>query len=91
MPQLFSSGGVSGEDEGLFVFVREGHIEVVTASQTLQLGRGETGYAGKDGRTGRPESMPLFLQADTVPMPNSSNPMLLNVLSELGIGSNMCR
>ena len=91
MPQLFSSGGVSGDDEGLFVFVREGHIEVVTASQTLQLGRGETGYAGKDGRTGRPESMPLFLQADTVPMPNSSNPMLLNVLSELGIGSNMCR
>ncbi|MEI6802763.1 MAG: FecR domain-containing protein [Burkholderiales bacterium] len=91
MPQLFSSGGVSGEDEGLFVFVREGHIEVATASQTLQLGRGETGYAGKDGRTGRPESMPLFLQADTVPMPNSSNPMLLNVLSELGIGSNMCR
>ena len=91
MPQLFSSGGVSGDDEGLFVFVREGHIEVATASQTLQLGRGETGYAGKDGRTGRPESMPLFLQADTVPMPNSSNPMLLNVLSELGIGSNMCR
>ena len=89
--QLFSSGNVSAEDEGLFVYVRDGHIEIVTATQTLQLGRGETGFAGADGRIGRPTSMPLFLQYDNVPMPNSSNPMLINLLSELGIGSNICR
>jgi hypothetical protein len=90
--QLFSSGGVSADDEGLFVYVRDGHIEVVSASETLHLGRGETGYSGNDGRTGRPEIMPLFIQFDTVPMPNSSNPQLINLLNDLGIGrGNMCR
>jgi hypothetical protein len=92
LQQLFSSGGVSPDDEGLFVYVRDGHIEVTSATETLHLGRGETGYAGSDGHTGRPESMPLFIQFDAVPMPNSSNPQLINLLSDLGVGrSNMCR
>ena len=90
--QLFSSGGVSPDEEGLFVFVRDGHIEVTSATETLHLGRGETGYAGADGHTGRPESMPLFIQFDSVPLPNSSNPLLINLLNELGLGnSNMCQ
>jgi hypothetical protein len=90
--QLFSSGGVSGDDEGLFVYVRDGHIEITTATQTLHLGRGETGYAGADGHTGRPENMPGFIQFDATPMPNSRNPMLINLLQELGVGASaMCR
>jgi len=90
--QLFSSGGVSPDEEGLFVFVRDGHIEVTSATETLHLGRGETGYAGADGHTGRPESMPLFIQFDSVPLPNSTNPLLINLLNELGLGnSNMCQ
>ena len=90
--QLFSTGGVSADDEGLFVFVRDGHIEVTTARETLHLGRGETGFAGNDGHTGRPDDMPLFIQFDKVPMPNSPNPMLLNVLGELGNRpSNQCQ
>ena len=90
--QLFSSGGVSPDDEGLFVYVRDGHIEIRTATETLHLGRGETGYAAVDGRTGRPEAMPAFIQFDGVPLPSSPNPMLLNLLSELGRGSNnQCR
>lgn len=92
MQQLFLSGGVSGDDEGLFVYVRDGHIEITTARETLHLGRGETGYAGADGHVGRPESMPGFIQFDGVPMPNSSNPMLINLLNELGVGASpMCR
>ena len=90
--QLFSSGGVSGNDAGLFVYVRDGHIEIVSAGGSLQLGRGETGFAGNDGRVGRPETMPAFLQFDNVPLPDSSNPMLLNVLSDIGKDtSNLCR
>ncbi|APW43865.1 FecR family protein [Rhodoferax saidenbachensis] len=90
--QLFSGGGVSPDEEGLFVYVRDGHIEVTSSSETLQLGRGETGYAGNDGRTGRPETMPLFIQFDTVPMPNSSNPLLMNLLNDMGVGAGkMCR
>ena len=90
--QLFSTGGVSAEDEGLFVFVRDGHIEVTSSRETLHLGRGETGFSGADGHTGRPVEMPLFIQFDKVPMPNSPNPMLLNVLSTIGNRpSNQCR
>jgi hypothetical protein len=76
----------------LFVYVRDGHIQIISTTETLDLGRGETGYAGNDGRTGRPENMPLFIQFDTVPMPNSSNPLLVNLLNDLGVGnSQMCR
>ena len=90
--QLFTNGSVSGDEEGLFVFVRDGHIEVTSLKETLHLGRGETGFAGADGHTGRPVDMPLFIQFDKVPMPNNPNPMLLNVMSELGNRpSNQCR
>lgn len=92
IPQLFSSGGVSADDEGLFVFVRDGHIEVISSRETLHLGRGETGFAGSDGRTGRPVDMPLFIQFDKVPLPNSANPMGLSVMGEMrSLSSNQCR
>jgi hypothetical protein len=37
--------------------------------------------------------MPLFIQHDTVPMPNSLNPMLVNLLNDAAGGgsNNMCR
>lgn len=90
--QLFSSGGVSVDDEGLFVFVRDGHIELKTSRETLHLGRGETGFAGSDGRTGRPVDVPLFIQFDPVPLPNSPNPMLFSVMGEMRtFYSNQCR
>lgn len=92
LQQLFGTGGVSAADEGLFVYVRDGHIELTTASQTLHMGRGETGFAAANGRTGRPAEMPLFIQSDKTPMPNSANPMLLGVLGEVSnASSNQCR
>jgi hypothetical protein len=93
MQQLFSTGDVSPDDEGLFVFVRDGHIQITSAREVLDLGRGETGFAGADGRTGRPPDLPLFIQFDNVPMPNSPNPMLQNLLREAAGGgdSSMCR
>ena len=91
--QLFSTGGVFADEEGLFVYVRDGHIEIVSAGGgSLHLGRGETGYARRDGQLGRPENTPAFIQFDSVPLPNSSNPMVLSLLSEIGRGSaNLCR
>lgn len=92
MQQLFSSGGISPDEEGLYVYVREGNIQITSANEVLDLGRGETGYAGADGRTGRPADMPLFIQFDPVPMPNSTNPAVVSVLRELvSRSSNMCR
>jgi hypothetical protein len=82
--QLFSSGNVSPDDQGLFVYVRDGHIQITTAQDVLDLGRGETGYAGNDGQTGRPTDTPLFIQDDVVPMPNTLNPSLMNLLGDGG-------
>ncbi|QTN27752.1 FecR domain-containing protein [Rhodoferax sp. AJA081-3] len=90
--QLFSADAVDDGQEGLFVFVRDGHIEVVTGRQTLHLGRGETGFAGIDGNTARPLLTPLFLEFDRTPMPNSKHPMLSTVLGENRVrATNQCR
>jgi hypothetical protein len=90
--QLFTNGTVSGDEEGLYVFVRDGHIEVTSPRETLHLGRGETGFAGRDGITGRPMETPLFIQFDKVPLPNNPNPAVVNLMSELGSRpSKVCR
>ncbi len=90
--QLFTASALDDNQDGLFVFVRDGHIEVTTATQTLHLGRGETGFAAQDGTTTRPRLMPLFLEFDRTPMPNSKNPLLASVLGESGVKPlNQCR
>lgn len=91
MRQLFGSEG-DAEQEGLYVFVRDGHIQVTTGRGTLHLGRGETGFAANDGQTGRPLMMPLFLEFDRTPMPNSANPALASVLNDTRLRPlNQCR
>lgn len=89
--QLFTAGDVQPDEEGLYVYVRDGHIQITSSTNVLDLGRGETGYAGSDGHTGRPADIPLFIQFDPVPMPNQPNPALSTLL-QTGAGSNnLCR
>ncbi|WP_332826154.1 FecR family protein [Ramlibacter sp.] len=91
-PKLFSKGDVADTEEGLFVFVRDGHIEIVSARDVLQLGRGEAGFAGNDGDTTRPDRIPKFLDFDKIPLPTSNNPLLASILGESGIrNSEVCR
>jgi len=90
--QLFSGAAMTDDQEGLYVFVRDGHIEVTTASETLHLGKGETGFAGETGRTLRPLLIPLFLEFDRTPKPDSVNPMLQTILNEtVNRPANQCR
>jgi hypothetical protein len=91
-PKLFSKGDVSDGSEGLFVFVRDGHIEIVSAKDVLQLGKGEAGFAGNDGDTIRPGQIPKFLDFDKIPLPTSKNPLLASILGESGIrNTEVCR
>ena len=91
-PKLFTSNEVSDAEEGLFVYVRDGHIEIASAKDVLHLGRGEAGFAGTSGDTFRPNDVPKFLDFDRTPLPNSRNPLLTTVLNESGIrSSNVCR
>lgn len=90
--QLFGASAVADDEPGLFVFVRDGHIEVTTTRETLHLGRGETGFAADNGATARPLLTPLFLEFDRTPMPDRKNPMLQTVLGEIGVRTrNQCR
>lgn len=91
-PKLFSNEAVSDAEEGLFVFVRDGHIEILTASEVLHLGKGEAGFAGPGGDTRRPVSIPKFIDFDSIPLPTSRNPLLVSVLAESGIKpNNQCK
>ncbi|GAB2591879.1 hypothetical protein GCM10027034_25680 [Ramlibacter solisilvae] len=83
--KLFTSEGVSDAEEGLFVFVRDGHIEIATAREVLHLGQGETGFAGPAGQTRRPDHIPKFIEFDRIPLPGAKNPLLAGVLADNGI------
>jgi len=90
--QLFSGASMPQDQEGLYVFVRDGHIEVTTASQVLHLGKGETGFANEAGQTLRPLLIPLFLEFDRTLRPDSTNPMLQSMLNEtVNRPANQCR
>jgi hypothetical protein len=91
-PKLFATTGVSDAEEGLFVFVREGHIEIASAREVLHLGNGEAGFAGLGGETARPTLIPKFIEFDRMPLPTARNPMVATVLGESGLrASNVCR
>ncbi len=90
--QLFSSNDLADTEEGLFVFVRDGHIEIATSREVLHLGKGEAGFAADNGGTTRPSDIPKFLDFDKLPLPNSRNPMLASILGESGITpGNQCK
>jgi hypothetical protein len=91
-PKLFASDNVSDAAEGLFVFVRDGHIEIASAKEVLHLGKGEAGFAGTSGDTLRPEFIPKFIDFDKIPLPNSKNPLLTSILGESGVrNANVCK
>jgi hypothetical protein len=91
-PKLFAESSVPDAAEGLFVFVRDGHIEIATSGDVLHLGRGEAGFAGLDGRTVRPELIPKFIEFDRMPLPNARNPLLTSILNESGVRTGqVCR
>ncbi len=90
--QLFGSSSVGDDEPGLFVLVREGHIEITTERETLHLGRGETGFANNNGGITRPLLTPLFLEFDRTPLPSNPNPLRVSVLGDVGGRDvNQCR
>lgn len=83
---------ISDDEPGLFVTVRDGHVEVTSRNETIHLGRGETGFADADGRTGRPATIPLFIQFDRVPLPTNTNSAVQSIIKQLSEKpSNQCR
>lgn len=91
-PNLFGQAPVSEGEEGLFIFVRDGHIEVTTATGVLQLGRDEIGLARPDGSVDRAMRMPRFIEFDRLPLPSTQQFTVRNLLNEAGLReSQQCR
>jgi hypothetical protein len=91
-PALFNTEATQENQEGLFVFVRDGHIEIATGSSVLHLGRNEAGFAGNNGNVARPQDVPRFIEFDRTPLPNSSNFNVSALLGNSDIqGGRMCR
>ncbi|WKB52139.1 FecR family protein [Eleftheria terrae] len=88
---LFGSAPIGADPEGLYVYVRDGHVEIQTGTEVLHLGRGEAGYATPAGDTTRPSALPLFIEFDRTPMPDVENPALYSLLSDLLPGTEVCR
>ena len=89
---LFGSEATQEAQEGLFVYVRDGHIEIATGSSVLHLGRNEAGFAGNYGNVARPQDVPRFLEFDRTPLPNASNFNVSALLGNSDIqGGRVCR
>ena len=92
LDKLFAQSNVADTEEGLFVFVRDGHIEIASKNDVLHLGKGEAGFANNNGDTARPATIPKFIEFDKLPLPTSKNPLLVSVLADSGIKtSNQCK
>jgi len=93
---LFAAVSPSGAD-GLYVAVRDGDVFILSGSQRIDLGVGESGYAGPDGRVTRLLFTPAFLSTDPYPLPElfsqvSDIPLLQLFGVSLGQpGQDMCR
>lgn len=93
--QLFASMDPAGAD-GLYVFVRDGHVYITSGGRTVDLGPGEAGYSGGEGQAERIQPVPLFLRLDPYPIPElfsqSDQPLLQLFGVTLGQpGQEICR
>jgi hypothetical protein len=68
MDRLFGLQTPQESETGLFLFVRDGHIEIDSGGTLLHLGRGETGQLELGGTSLRPAFIPRFIEFDVIPL-----------------------
>lgn len=93
--QLFATMDPAGAD-GLYVYVREGHVYLRSGDSTVDMGPGEGAWSGKSGEVRRTDPMPRFLTLDPIPIPEllgqSQGPLLQLFGVTLGQpGQEICR
>lgn len=83
---LFGTAGLLGTPAGLYVLMREGHIELASSTGSIDLGPGDSGYFG-EGRTPiRLTVTPAFLLYDPVPQPDKFDPNSTRLIDLLNMG-----
>jgi hypothetical protein len=83
---LFGAGSVSGAPRGLYVLMRDGHIELASEGRSVDLGPGDNGYLGEGRAPIRLTVTPTFMLYDPVPLPETFNPNSVRMLDLLNMG-----
>ncbi|OGA40551.1 MAG: hypothetical protein A3G24_18805 [Betaproteobacteria bacterium RIFCSPLOWO2_12_FULL_62_13] len=82
---LFGLIDIEEQHPGLYVVVREGHIELAAQEGSIDLGAGEAGYLGEGQLTPvRLLITPAFMLVDPYPLPDQLDRFRLNVLNPGG-------
>ena len=92
---LFATVSPSGSD-GLYVFVRDGHVFILSGNSRIDLGVGEAGYVGQDGVAQRISPVPGFMLGDPFPIPEFFSQSDGQILQLFGVtlgqpGQEICR
>jgi hypothetical protein len=92
---LFATSAPTGAD-GLYVFVRDGHVSLGSGRGRLDLGVGEPGYVGPDGSLVRLSTIPGFISDDPYPIPELFSESDRQVFRLFGVtlgqpGQEICR
>jgi hypothetical protein len=93
--KLFGTEASSGAD-GLYLFVRDGHVSLETALGRVDYGAGEAGFIGADNQPKRLVPIPRFLSDDPFPIPELFVPGDTRILQLFGAtlgqpGQDICR
>ena len=88
--EFFSQAAVPEGTEGLFVFVRDGHIVLSTERQQIDLGKGEAAFSGLALGVTRLQNIPSHVVSDSVPLPTSAN-INISGVRPLSSTDPMCR
>ena len=87
---------VSAIEDGLYLFVRDGHVSLSAVLARSDYGIGETGYIGADNIPRRLESVPRFISDDPFPIPELFTQSDTRILQLFGAtlgqpGQDICR
>lgn len=85
---LFGLRAIELFEPGLYVSVRDGHVELIGLNGKIDLGAGESGYLDfGDGKPIRLTFAPPFLANDPFPLPGASGGDALNTLETFNPGA----
>ena len=92
---LFGTQVSTGAD-GLYLFMRDGHVSLVTGLGRSDYGVGETGFIGADNIPRRIEPVPRFISDDPYPIPESFSQSDTRIIQLFGAtlgqpGQEICR
>jgi hypothetical protein len=84
---LFGAAALDGQPAGLYVAMRDGHIELAGPNGAVDLGPGETGYFGEGALVPvRLARTPEFLLLDPFPQPDKFDETTIRLLDVLNPG-----